>query len=1021
MANWVNDDFITQHDLAIAYRKVKADLYYEQGHANLCALLEYEEQLEENLETLYELLHDLPLYEWVASEDFVGRWSVIAKRLRITGATPGRWRASNPDDAWQGALKRTSERPTAEFRPTGVHPIHFHVFGSLWISKVGRYMDAALGPEAFGSRLRATDPRVPKADLEAHGELSTGSFRPYYEAFRRWRDDGLAAMRTSLDAGRRVVAITADVRQFYHSLDPSFLNDPSFLRALGLSDRLSDDQRALNDAMVSAMRAWSERSPRPIHGPLGLPVGLSAARVAANVSLAAFDKAILDKLTPVYYGRYVDDILLVLDDRQGFSDEREVWEFIKQRVGRGVLSINQATERDDKLSVQIHAPFLRQSDLQLTGDKQRMFSMAGTTGKDLVGSIARAIHARSSEWRSLPDIPEDGGASPPAAVGALDADGDDADNLRKADALSTRRARFAIALRDAEAFAQDLPPEAWADHRSKFFEMVSSYVLSLPRMFEFENYVPRLVAVAVASGDFRAASHLLDRIQTLMNTVERDCNIQLLDNSAPTDTVVRWRTHLGRMLLESAAAALFPGVHASDKAVSGLLRQLAKFLPIGKGLPSSSAELKRLSARLFWRDLGRSPFRFTFIPGNPLYRATPGRVRGLQSESSTLDSQWIPPKVWAGGESFIAGLQEDRAEEVVPPALLWPTRPFSFGELCLIVQSRPTSATVDDAAGWYAAFRGMRMRRPPLKIHDGHRVEAHLDRKRETIKIAVTSWHTPLDSWAAAAEGSNDPHASERYLRLNRLMNDIMKAEARPDYVVLPELAVPAGWFLRVAGKLARRGISLIAGVDYLPSGRRTVANQVWASLITHVSGCVVPALYVQDKQRPALHEEAELHRLFGKRLRPVRSSKVVPTVQHGDFIFSILVCSELTDISKRADLRGEVDALFVPEWNQDTNTFASLVESASVDVHAYIVQCNHRDYGDTRIRAPHKDEWARDIVRVKGGVSNYFVIGQIDVRALRRFQSSFRSPSGPFKPVPDGYVICRRRRMLPQTRNREE
>ena len=108
------------------------------------------------------------------------------------------------------------------------------------------------------------------------------------------------------------------------------------------------------------------------------------------------------------------------------------------------------------------------------------------------------------------------------------------------------------------------------------------------------------------------------------------------------------------------------------------------------------------------------------------------------------------------------------------------------------------------------------------------------------------------------------------------------------------------------------------------------------------------------------------------------------------------------------------MDALFVPEWNPDTETFNALVESAALDVHAYIVQCNDRQYGDSRIRAPAKESWQRDVLRVKGGLSDYFVTGVIEIDALRRFQSSYRSPSGRFKPVPDGFDISFGRRLLP-------
>lgn len=69
---------------------------------------------------------------------------------------------------------------------------------------------------------------------------------------------------------------------------------------------------------------------------------------------------------------------------------------------------------------------------------------------------------------------------------------------------------------------------------------------------------------------------------------------------------------------------------------------------------------------------------------------------------------------------------------------------------------------------------------------------------------------------------------------------------------------------------------------------------------------------------------------------------------------------------------------------------------------------------GDSRIRAPYKDRWKRNLLRVKGGNHDYCITGEIDVQALRRFQSNHRSPDKPFKPVPDGFEIDFGRKALP-------
>ena len=52
--------------------------------------------------------------------------------------------------------------------------------------------------------------------------------------------------------------------------------------------------------------------------------------------------------------------------------------------------------------------------------------------------------------------------------------------------------------------------------------------------------------------------------------------------------------------------------------------------------------------------------------------------------------------------------------------------------------------------------------------------------------------------------------------------------------------------------------------------------------------------------------------------------------------------------------------------------------------------------------------------MRVSHGLIENCMIGGIDVQALRQFQSSYRSPGKPFKPVPDGFEIDIGRKVLP-------
>jgi hypothetical protein len=108
---------------------------------------------------------------------------------------------------------------------------------------------------------------------------------------------------------------------------------------------------------------------------------------------------------------------------------------------------------------------------------------------------------------------------------------------------------------------------------------------------------------------------------------------------------------------------------------------------------------------------------------------------------------------------------------------------------------------------------------------------------------------------------------------------------------------------------------------------------------------------------------------------------------------------------------------MMVLSWNQDLETFSALVESASLDVHAYVALVNNRRFGDSRVRVPEKTNHKRDVCRLRGGENEHVVVVKIDAKKLREFQSRAKrwpSEDDPFKPVPEGFKINKIREEIP-------
>lgn len=1047
-------NFMTLTDIGMAYRKAKVDVFYATV-PNRLDLLAYEQDLAKNLAHFYERLRDNrdSALEWVQSDAFIGDYLLAPKGIKGSRKTDdfGIGIYSDPNQQWENRQSSDEHhKPVAEFRLMAKPSVDFHILSALWITKVGHLYDEKLMQNSYGSRLRRT--HVKDSSEAAFGELnplSLGSFKHYLGPFQQWRDNGLKAMRESLENEEPIVAITSDVHEFYHKLNPKFLLDKDFLTLINLE--LGSDEEWLTHLLIKAIEAWGAKT--PIND--GLPVGVAASALIANVALAGLDQLIIEEIAPIYYGRYVDDIILVLDASLNYKSIPDLSTWIVER-SKNQLELRKGENHCEGIA--FIPKYHDGSEILFSGKKSKVFMLEGSTGRVLVDSLVDEINTRASEWRGLPSLARDSKDIASDLVSAASSDGERADNLRKADSLSMRRSAFALKIRDFEAYEHDLMASEWEEPRRAFINTFTEHVLALPLFFELATYLPRIIRLATACGDFQELKALLLRLDKMYKLVSNTCKVQIAacpDQSTPGKGLImkRWAESLELLIDESIKAS-------APKDLFRVKKQFEELSLSGdnNGLRWAAIleEVQRASASLFKHDLAYYPLRVIGLPKEvsigrqqthkvihslpamkkdnvPLTGDISCGVEVLFEHlannehhlSPKMDECESPPemdKCNRGLETKECCKEIDLSDLKLPLGFLFPTRPFNLLELQVIFDDPYSDKNACKIESINLALRGYSVKQFTPKWSKCKKEYPKLtvpsSSDSENVVIGLTSWLTEESRWEAMAKQEKQPNL-ERYERLMTLMNATMKSKKRPDYVVLPEVALPARWFLSIARKLHRKGIGLISGIEYQHTVSGSVTNQVWAALPQEGHGFPTMSLYRQDKQVPALGEESALWNTGGVKLSPQNLFKEFngaacpPVIQHGGFHFGILICSEFTNIQNRSLLRGQIDALFVPKWNKDTETFNALVESAALDIHAYIVQCNNRLYGDSRLRAPYKERWERDVLRINGGLTDYFVIGKINVKALRHFQSYHRSPTekAKYKPVPDGFKRSASRR----------
>lgn len=653
-------------------------------------------------------------------------------------------------------------------------------------------------------------------------------------------------------------------------------------------------------------------------------------------------------------------------------------------------------------SLTLHLPYARDSELVFAGTKQKIFALSSAHGADLVHHIRDQIRQQSSEYRLLPSVPSTGIAMASRALLATPNAALQADALRKADVVSVRRLGFSLLLSDIETYAADLRPNSWRGIREEFYGLVTRHVVTPSGFFDFFGYIPRVFGLMLSCGDTKEAKNLIAELQAIGALLVETTTLGAPDRRAAFKLCLQ--QYALALLQAGLQAATARSVDLSPGYLS-VLRKLKALSPTLRA-PSTLQSLQALVMQILLADWGRRPYKEYWF----------------QDQHSDENGPKVPREMAVRRQLRLGAIRRFRLDATdlkVPhwPALAFPTRPLRIDEIGMVAP-----AVLSDQSLFRTVVRFLRGAEVVSKEPLGFVSDVSdspisyfiaTGRPRDRVRIAVTNLGTSQEQWAAAAKNRQD-RSERRYVAFNDLINRILKEPKRPDYIVMPELSIPLRWALRAARKLATNGVSLLAGVEYhRDRATRKLRNDCLVSLTTFWPGYASNVVVLQPKFEPAHGERLELKKLLGKSnafFKPTGARAKLTLYDHRGFFFSVLICSDLTNISHRRDLRGEVDALFALEWNPDTKTFASLVESAANDLHAFVIQANNRKYGDSRIRSPASQDYARDVVQVKGGVSDYYVLGEIDYKQLRAEQRR-RVKKPQFKPVPIGYVMSKYRK----------
>lgn len=1054
-------------DLLVAYRKAKADCFFENTFPAAIKFAEYEQDLMSNL---INLLNQLKTGNSFIDDPFlIGEFRLLPKKLttrpKKDGPADGHVHFSDPKRAIEHIANNFDITP--EFRIVGDFPVNSHIISSLWINTVGHKFDAKLDDCCYGARLKRVrnDEFFNEEQDEPFHVSSIGSFKPYFQPYQKWRKDGLTAIRDELEKERDVIAVSLDLKSYYHSIDPLALLSKDLHEILEVD--LSKEEIEFTSNVAEFLKFWSDSASEfgkkvvskksKIDG--GLVIGLTASRIISNVLLHYWDRLIIEKLSPIHYGRYVDDMFLVMRDSGNISNNLSFMTFLQERLGK--KHIKQVGRINNQLwEIQQGKHIQGKTRIYLQSDKQKLFLLQGRAGIDLLDSIEKDIYELSSEHRLMPspdDLEDSTAATVLSAAGSV---GENADTLRRADGLTIRRLSWSLQLRHIETLARDLPAHEWVEQREEFYLFAHNHILRPDNLFTHFSYLPRLLGFAISMNEWRHAEKIvlksyqaIDSLQKLVASGE-EININGCKAKMKQGLWKYIKGTLSWLFVDTAARYYHPDSlfleqnlnkeqRLSELFLKGIFGSFNNFEEI-LNLNFDTANFNSKAQLVALADLAKVPYKkiLKSESAEKLVNQRNGKkenkILKKMNDSLLVDVDTLKDFLNSTIKRRLYKVKEgNRKNESFLP-YLFPTRPLTPSEIsemapeCVGLREITKSSSYENPSTIWAKYtqsiRGVWIK-PTLLAKEQEKSEnkpknnsrKYLNigtEKKQKLVIALTNLKTEDNDWdKMSCDKSNLSRA--RYQRISKLVNDTLKLSPKPDYMVFPELSIPLRWIDSISATLSAAGISLIAGTEYRHFEGDKLLSEAVLVLADNRLGYPSYVKIWQPKIEPAVGEEKNLIHMFGKTWsKPtVKTNQIKPVYIHNGVGFGVMVCSELQNSKERIGFQGKIDALMVLSWNQDLDTFASLIESAALDIHSYIILVNNRKYGDSRVRSPAKKSFMRDIARVRGGDNDFVIAATLNIDELRAFQSRAKrwpKQGDKFKPLPGGYKLDSYRKKQP-------
>lgn len=1014
-----------------AYKKLKSNIYYDKTELILRnRIVEFEDQhtqddtFDKLLQEMFQIFTDTDeeRYQKLCSEiTSTIQYHAFPKKI-VSGKTS---QENNKQKARDNEVLFNFSDKTTEISELQYFidmDIRGHILGVVWLMLVGYRIDQnCIYEHSYGNRIR-------KNLYNEFSEKPTYSpylFEPYFHQYESWRDYGLNKAQAYLKEQRDVIVMTLDFKRFYYSVD---MNQEAFDRLLKDADLAEDDNytlcKRLNDFVCSVVNSYANLfEESKYNGRRILPIGFLPSNILSNWCLRNFDKAIVDGWNPLYYGRYVDDILIVdkVDHnsdlyhkaRQQAIKKDKIVEFLLQQCTRWSGIEDCGGEEKEKLCREL-APFIiskgadeityqvnprynpmkhDRSNIELQNSKLKIFYFKSGETDSLITCFKEEISKNKSEFRFMPQ--DD-------AV-FFDNDYGEIYDLNYKDTINKFRGIEGMSIdpyKLSKFLGKYLRIGSMVDDKAE-----SRFAKDILKIFDYHSIIEhhiqweRILEILLINEYYDAIKQFTERIM--------DAIVQIKYSDAKLESKVRSALYLE---LHAAIARVFSLAYGEKPDA------IIQFIYIEIHLWDKVKEsMLEIWGSIYDVNKLRKAYNSTRMSDKSVIPIPVGMLNLDQCKAIALTNF----------QNVYLHLNRDKKSDVLlDENYIYYPYLINMHDIALIHFLREIDKdspfsnykkTQSDQKELYLKLNyGVENKMRGVVSVDCFHENDHLlkifigNENKSKLRIAIANTKLDHDNFTLQIKGKAN-RSYHRYCELSFLVNQAMKENA--DMLVMPESYLPFEWLSTLARVCASNQLAVVTGIEHFIQGNSLSESNEGNGKIFNFTAVILP--YIEQDRKSAFisfhlkrhYAPNEIREIRGYNYREVEGSNYELYRWNGCY-FPVYCCFELASIEDRALFQSYADFIIAVEWNRDVKYYSNIMESLSRDIHCYCIQVNSSDYGDSRITKPTKRE-EMDEIRTKGGKNSTILIGEIDIERLRNFQIKeyeLQKEDKSFKPTPPDF-----------------